>query len=53
MRTNCDNCCAEIEDDEIASCDHCGLDGVCQDCVDNHSCDCDCDCDDDCSDAYS
>lgn len=36
--TNCEACSKEIEDDEVTSCDACGLDGICEDCMGDHLC---------------
>lgn len=33
--TNCERCCAEVEDDDIGMCDVCDRDGLCPDCL-NH-----------------
>lgn len=41
MLTNCNNCSAEMEDDEVNQCPDCGEDGLCADCLhpDDHNCD--------------
>lgn len=36
--TNCDECCKEIDEDEVTNCDDCGLDGICEDCMGGHIC---------------
>ena len=38
MKTNCERCCAEIEDTEVEHCDICDLDGVCSECLASHDC---------------
>ena len=38
MKTNCELCSAEIEDDEVECCDVCGQDGLCNDCLMDHDC---------------
>lgn len=38
MKTNCECCCAEIDDDEIEMCDVCGWDGLCTVCYLDHDC---------------
>lgn len=39
MKTNCERCTKEIEDDDVTSCEECGLDGICEDCAGDHLCD--------------
>lgn len=34
----CKNCGIEIDDEDVASCDLCGLEEVCEDCCNQHSC---------------
>ena len=36
--TNCLDCCKEILDTNVFNCEECGLDGVCEDCYDDHTC---------------
>ena len=36
--TNCERCCAEVEDDDVQMCDECGQDGLCEDCMGDHTC---------------
>ena len=33
MRTNCENCSREMDDDEVQQCDLCGMDGLCDRCI--------------------
>lgn len=42
MITNCILCTAEVEDDDILSCEACGEDGLCESCHQDHICDDDC-----------
>lgn len=39
MTTSCEECGAEIEDDEVECCEECGADGLCNDCLMDHDCD--------------
>jgi hypothetical protein len=36
MTTNCELCCAEIEDSEVNQCPVCQADGLCPDCLNDH-----------------
>jgi hypothetical protein len=38
MKTNCSRCTKEIEDSEVQSCPECGDDGLCADCMGDHTC---------------
>jgi hypothetical protein len=37
MITNCDNCSAEVEDDDIGMCEECERDGLCPECLPHDS----------------
>lgn len=39
MMTNCERCTKEIDDDDVTSCEECGLDGICEECAGDHECD--------------
>jgi hypothetical protein len=41
MKTNCELCSTEIEDDEVERCETCGQDGICNDCLMDHDCEAD------------
>ena len=38
MKTNCEHCTQEIDEDEVQMCSKCEKDGLGDCCVDNHDC---------------
>ena len=38
MLIDCSKCLAEVEDDQIRKCEVCELDGLCDECFNDHNC---------------